>query len=170
MMTGFERYTKKTRREMFLEEMEQVMPWAELCVLIEPHYPKQGNGRPPVGLEQMLRIYFLQHWFNLSDPAVEEALYDSAGAAAVCGHRSGPRAGAGRDDDLELPSFAGRARSVRSHAGRSTCTWKPRDPHRHGHDRGRDHHSCALVDQERDRQARPGDASDAQGQASGTSG
>ena len=49
----------------------------ELCALIEPHYPKAGNGRPPVGLERMLRIYFLQQWFNLSDPAVEEALYDS---------------------------------------------------------------------------------------------
>src|SRR6266699_1047632 len=76
-MNGFERYTKKTRREAFLEEMEQVVPWRELCVLIEPHYPKPGNGRPPVGVERMLRIYFLQQWFNLSDPAVEEALYDS---------------------------------------------------------------------------------------------
>src|SRR6516162_5836743 len=78
MMTGFERYTKKTKRTLFLEAMEQVVPWAELCGLIEAHYPKAGNGRPPVGLERMLRIYFLQQWFNLSDPAVEEALYDSA--------------------------------------------------------------------------------------------
>jgi IS5 family transposase len=78
MMTGFERYTKKTRRAMFLEEMEQVVPWAKLCALIEPHYPKPGNGRRPKELEQMLRIYFLQQWFNLADPAVEEALYDSA--------------------------------------------------------------------------------------------
>jgi IS5 family transposase len=77
MMTGFERYTKKTRRAQFLEEMEQVVPWAKLCALIEPHYPKAGNGRHPVGLERMLRIYFLQQWFNLADPAVEEALYDS---------------------------------------------------------------------------------------------
>jgi transposase, IS5 family len=78
MMTGFERYTKKTRRAMFLEEMEQVVPWEKLCALIEPHYPKPGNGRRPIELENMLRIYFLQHWFNLADPAVEEALYDSA--------------------------------------------------------------------------------------------
>ena len=77
-MNGFERYTKKTRRQVFLEEMEQVVPWREVCALIEPHYPKPGNGRPPVGVERMLRIYFLQQWFNLSDPAVEEALYDSA--------------------------------------------------------------------------------------------
>jgi len=78
MMTGFERYTKKTKRALFLEEMEQVVPWRELCALLEPHYPKAGNGRPPVGVERMLRIYFLQQWFNLSDPGVEEALYDSA--------------------------------------------------------------------------------------------
>jgi IS5 family transposase len=77
MMSGFERYTKKTRRAQFLEEMEQAVPWTKLCALIEPHYPKPGNGRPPVGLERMLRVYFLQQWFNLSDPAVEEALYDS---------------------------------------------------------------------------------------------
>src|SRR5438132_460981 len=78
MMTGFEQYTRKTRRAIFLEEMEQVVPWRELCALVEPHYPKPGNGRRPVGVERMLRIYFLQQWFNLSDPAVEEALYDSA--------------------------------------------------------------------------------------------
>jgi len=77
MMTGFERYTKKTRRAQFLEEMGQVVPWAKLCALIEPHYPKEGNGRRPVGVARMLRVYFLQQWFNLSDPAVEEALYDS---------------------------------------------------------------------------------------------
>jgi len=74
---SFERYGKKTRREKFLEEMDEVMPWAQLRSLIEPYYPKEGNGRPPVGLGIMLRIYFLQHWFNLSDPASEEALYDS---------------------------------------------------------------------------------------------
>jgi len=77
MANGFERYSKKTRRELFLEEMEQVVPWKDLCALIEPHYPKAGNGRPPVGVKRMLRIYFLQQWFNLSDPGVEEALYDS---------------------------------------------------------------------------------------------
>src|ERR1035438_8227421 len=75
--SGFERYTKKTRRAGFLEEVEQVVPWAELCALIEPVYPKAGQGRPPVGVERMLRIYCVQQWFNLSDPAVEEALYES---------------------------------------------------------------------------------------------
>jgi transposase, IS5 family len=77
LANGFERYGKPTRRAEFLAAMEQVVPWAELCGLIEPHYPKSGNGRPPVGVERMLRIHFLQHWFSLSDPAVEEALYDS---------------------------------------------------------------------------------------------
>ena len=57
--------------------MERVVPWPALCGLIEPFYPKPGHGRPPVGVERMLRLYFLQQWFNLSDPAVEEALYDS---------------------------------------------------------------------------------------------
>lgn len=75
--TGFEKYAKQTRRAEFLAEMERVVPWAALVALVEPNYPKPGNGRPPVGLERMLRIYFLQAWFNLSDPGVEDALYDS---------------------------------------------------------------------------------------------
>lgn len=83
--SGFEKYAKTTRRAQFLAEMERVVPWAKLCALIEPVYPKPGNGRPPVGLERMLRIYFLQHWFNLSDPAVEEALYESASMRAFAG-------------------------------------------------------------------------------------
>lgn len=73
----FERFRKPTRREKFLAEMDKVVPWGQLCELIEPFYPKAGNGRRPVGLERMLRIYFLQHWFNLSDPGAEEALYES---------------------------------------------------------------------------------------------
>ena len=75
---GFEKYRKPTRREEFLAQMNSVMPWEKLSALIEPAYPAgDGAGRPPIGLERMLRIHFLQHWFNLSDPAVEEALYDS---------------------------------------------------------------------------------------------
>jgi transposase, IS5 family len=75
--TGFEKYGRKSKRERFLEEMEQVVPWAELQALVEPHYPKGENGRPPVGLSMMLRVYFLQQWFNLSDPGAEDALYES---------------------------------------------------------------------------------------------
>jgi IS5 family transposase len=74
---GFDRYAKTTRRATFLAEMEAVVPWAEFCDLIEPVYPKAGNGRRPIGLERMLRIYLLQQWFNLSDPGAEEALYES---------------------------------------------------------------------------------------------
>lgn len=75
---GFEKFRKPTRREQFLEEMDRIIPWEGLCGVIEPFYPNgQGPGRPPIGIERMLRIHFLQHWFNLSDPAVEEALYDS---------------------------------------------------------------------------------------------
>jgi transposase, IS5 family len=83
----FETYRKPTRRERFLGEMERVVPWAELCALIEPVYPCEpvGAGRRPVGLERMLRIYFVQQWFNLSDPAVEEALYDSRALRAFVG-------------------------------------------------------------------------------------
>jgi IS5 family transposase len=77
VLGGFERYGKQTRRAEFLSAMELVVPWAELVALIEPHYPKPGGGRRPIDPERMLRIYFLQQWFNLSDPAVEEALYDS---------------------------------------------------------------------------------------------
>ncbi len=75
---GFEKHRKPTRREQFLDDMERVVPWDDLCALIDPFYPKPpGAGRRPVGLDRMLRIHFLQHWFNLSDPAAEEALYDS---------------------------------------------------------------------------------------------
>jgi transposase, IS5 family len=68
---------KVTRREQFLAEMDAVIPWKSLIGLIEPHYPKAGNGTQPMPLERMLRIHFMQHWFNLSDPAMEDALYDS---------------------------------------------------------------------------------------------
>ncbi len=83
--TGFDKYTKTTRRGQFLAEMDRVVPWRALCARLEPVYPKAGNGRPPVGVERMLRMYFLQHWFNLSDPAVEEALYDSPTLRAFVG-------------------------------------------------------------------------------------
>jgi IS5 family transposase len=73
----YEQYRKPTRRDVFLATMEQVVPWRQLCEVIEPHYPKPGNGRPPVGLERMLRMYFVQHWFNLADAACEDALLDS---------------------------------------------------------------------------------------------
>jgi len=74
---SFDKHSKQTRRAKFLAEMDEIVPWRELCAVVEPFYPRAGNGRPPIGLERMLRLHFLQHWFNLSDPAAEEALYDS---------------------------------------------------------------------------------------------
>lgn len=68
---------KVTRRERFLAEMDAVVPWERLKVVIEPYYPKAGKGRQPLGLEKMLRIYFVQQWFDLSDPGAEDAIYDS---------------------------------------------------------------------------------------------
>ena len=95
----YEQYRKPTKRDVFLATMEQIVPWAELCAVIEPHYPKVGNGRPPVGLERMLRMYFVQQWFNLADAACEDArcstarrcggLSASTWAASVC--RTPPR-------------------------------------------------------------------------------
>jgi len=67
---------RTTRRERFLAEMNAVVPWERLLALIAPYYPKGASGRPPMPLERMLRIYFMQQWFNLSDPQAEDALYD----------------------------------------------------------------------------------------------
>ncbi|MEL7088929.1 MAG: IS5 family transposase [Planctomycetota bacterium] len=76
---------KRTKRERFLAEMDAVVPWAALLALIEPHYPKAGNGRRPYPLAVMLRIYFLQQWYQLSDPGAEEALYDIQSMRAFAG-------------------------------------------------------------------------------------
>ena len=73
---GFETYRKPTRKAEFLARMETLVPWEEFVKVIEPFYPKAGNGRPPVGLERILRMYFIANWFNLSDVACEDALYD----------------------------------------------------------------------------------------------
>ena len=77
VVVGFERFGRQSRRAEFLSQIDVVVPWPELVALIDPHYPDTGKGRPPVGVERMLRIYLLQQWFNLSDPAVEDALYES---------------------------------------------------------------------------------------------
>jgi len=77
MQSGFEKFGRKSKRELFLGEMDRIVPWSGLVELVEPYYPKGEQGRPPVGLERMLRLYFLQQWFNLSDPGLEDALYES---------------------------------------------------------------------------------------------
>lgn len=68
---------KKTRKQVFLEEMEQIVPWAALVERIAPYYPEGKNGRPPFSLHTMLRVHFMQQWFTLSDPAMEEAFFDT---------------------------------------------------------------------------------------------
>ena len=82
---------KQTRRELFLAEMNAVIPWTELQALIAPHYPT-GGGRPVMPLARMLRIYFLQHWYDLSDPAAEDALYDSEAMRRFVGIELGEEA------------------------------------------------------------------------------
>jgi len=81
----FEKYGRKSRRELFLDEMEKIVPWSGLESLVRPHYTKAGNGRQPVGLSIMLRTYFVQQWFNLSDPGAEELLYESAAVRRFVG-------------------------------------------------------------------------------------
>ena len=73
---GLDLHCKKTRKREFLEEMERVVPWTELVGLIAPYYPEGRNGRPPFALETMLRTHFMQQWFTLSDPAMEESFFD----------------------------------------------------------------------------------------------
>jgi IS5 family transposase len=84
-VSGFEKHSRATRKAEFLSRMETLMPWAEFCALIEPHYPKAGNGRPPIGLERMLRMYCIANWFNLADEACEDALYDVPVFRDFCG-------------------------------------------------------------------------------------
>jgi IS5 family transposase len=73
---GFDRYAKTTKRSVFLAEMNRIVPWGRLCKIVEPYYPKAETGRPRIDLEVMVRIHILQQWFDLSDPAAEESLYD----------------------------------------------------------------------------------------------
>jgi IS5 family transposase len=87
--SGWALKTKTTRRAKFLAEMEVVVPWSRLSAVIEPHYPKATTGRPPHPLERMLRVYFMQQWFNLSDPAMEDALYDSESMRKFAGLDAG---------------------------------------------------------------------------------
>ena len=85
---------KVTRRERFLGQMEKVVPWVRLGAVIEPHYPKGVRGRPPISLERMLRIYFLQPWYGLADEALEDALYDRQALRSFAGVDFGARGGA----------------------------------------------------------------------------
>jgi IS5 family transposase len=81
---GFDAYGKTTRKAAFLARMDQIMPWSALLALIEPHYPKAGNGRPPRSMSTMLRMYCVANWFNLADEACEDALYDIQAFRQFC--------------------------------------------------------------------------------------
>ena len=82
--TGFELITKRTRKREFLDEMNLVVPWMELTGLIQTFAPASKTGRPPFHIATMLRIHFMQQWFGLSDPAMEEALHDMALFRVTC--------------------------------------------------------------------------------------
>jgi transposase, IS5 family len=145
----FQRYSKKTRREQFLAEMDAVMPWAELLSLVEPHYPKGEQGRKPVGVEIMLRVYFLQQWFALSDPGVEDALYESPVLRRFAGIDLG-RAPA--PDETTILNFR---HLLEEHelCGQMLDTvnlvsGEQGYSHHHGHDRRCDHYPRAVLDQE----------------------
>lgn len=83
-VSGFEVHRKMTRKAELLSRMDKLVPWVGFCKAIEPYYPKAGNGRPPIELERMLRMYFIAHWFNLADEACEDALYDVEAFREFC--------------------------------------------------------------------------------------
>src|SRR5258706_8506767 len=98
---------KQRRRDKFLAEMEQVVPWARLVTRLRPFYPKGERGRPPVGLERMLRIYFLQQWYGLADGAMEDALYDSQALRGFAGIDLTVAAVSGETTGLKFPPWLG---------------------------------------------------------------
>src|SRR3954447_17215842 len=157
---------KRTRREVFLTEMHRAVPWSRLEALIEPHYPKAGGGRRPYALATMLRIHCLQQWYGLSDPAMEEELYEIASMRQFAGLSL---ARGKVPDETTILNFRhllerhGLAReifdTVKAHhsgSGPSAAT---------GHDRGCDDHLGAEFDQEQHRRARPRDAPAEEGQS-----
>ena len=113
---SFEKHGRKSKRELFLDQMNQVVPWSELLALVEPFYPKAGNGRQPVGLAIMLRTYFLQQWFSLSDPGMEEAFYESPVLRRFAGVDLGVAAAPDETTILRFRHLLEAARSVRRNA------------------------------------------------------
>lgn len=106
--SGFEKHSKQTRKERFLGEMDQVIPWKKLTEALAPYYPNpQGAGRRPVGVERVLRIYFMPHWYNLSAPVMEEAQYDSRAMREFTGIDLGNEAAPDESTILHFPHFMG---------------------------------------------------------------
>ena len=162
---GFAIKTKVTRRAQFLAEMDKVVPWSRLLAVIEPHYPVAEQGRPRPPLERMLHIYFMQQWFNLSDPAMEDALYDSEAMRRFAG--IDPGADVVPDEStilrfrhvLEEHKLTERMfQEVRQLPGRTETAAQV------GNDRGCDDHCGAAIDQERHAEPGPGDEAGPQGQ------
>ena len=124
---GFDKYAKTTRRARFLSEMARIVPWGELCELIAPIYPVAGKGRPPRELEMMLRIYFLQQWFNLCDTGAEDALYDSLSMHRFVGLDLGESAA---PDEATICRF--RHLLERNDLGKALFAYVLEHPERHG--------------------------------------
>ncbi len=152
---------KQTRKELFLIEMDRVVPWKGLIALIEPHYPKGEGGRPAYPLMAMLRVHLLQNWFGYSDPAMEEALYETTILRQF--------AGLNWSASPTKPPFSTSAACWRN------TSWRPASSLssmalgdrglslRRGHHRRCNADQCAQFDQEQGRQARPGNAPDQEG-------
>jgi len=155
---------KVTRRERFLAEMDAGIPWSRLLALIEPHYPKAGQGRQPLGPEQMLRIYFLQQWFNLSDPQAEDAIDDSASLRRFVRVELGDEVGPDETTLLRLRQRLEQHGLTQAIFNSITGLLEERRfVAARGDHRGRDHHRGAEFDQARQRDPRPRAETDSQG-------
>ena len=158
---------KQTRREVFLSEMEAVVPWGRLLGLITPHYPKAGpkGGRPPMPIETMLRVYFLQNWYALSDPMAEEMLYDSEAMRRFAGIELG-------DDRIPDETTILNFRHLLERHGLTEAIFVEVNAHLADkghhlalrHAGGCDDHRCAVIDQEQGQGARPRDVVHEEGQ------
>src|SRR5579862_3655448 len=151
---------RTTRRERFLAEMNAVVPWARLLTLIAPHYPTGAGGRSPMPLERMLRIYFMQQWFNQSDPGMEDALYDSESMRRFAGIELSEDAIP--DETTIDPALSALAREAQADGAdlcRSAAVAGGEEAAAQvGDHRGRDDHQRPQLDEERRQEPRSGNA------------
>lgn len=160
---GFEKHHRPIWQDVFLAKMEQIVPWAQLYAVIEPHYPRPGKGRPPVGLERMLQMYFVQRWFNLADEACEEALPDNTALRRFVG------IDLGRERVPDATTLLKFRRLLAARTGGATVLAGQRPigdagaEGRHGDDRGCNGHRRIRCDYECGQGPRSGHAPDAQG-------
>ena len=160
---------RRTRREIFLEKMDRLVPWKRLEKRVEAFYPKAGRGRRPYPLRTMLRVHCVQLFHDLSDPGMEDLLYDVESVRRFAGLRlTGPlpdEASLRRRDDPEVPAPAGGARARRRPVrGDQRASGVAGAARAQGDDRGREHHRGAEFDEEREAGAGSGDAPDEEGQ------